>query len=146
MKEWFIHIENEGDYPIAYMGQKEEVAKQKYLTWANRERLPARSKIWSREFVPSGGGILLTIVECAQECHRVEILYEKTDGTRKWRKIEPYSYKPQYGAHGIRFNETDGIIFATEQDIPKIKSFTVCHILQARHTVEKYEPRWDVEF
>lgn len=47
-KEWFIHIDGEGDWPIKYNGDNEEEAKQAYLKFANRTELPKGSKIWNR--------------------------------------------------------------------------------------------------
>ena len=47
-KEWFIYIPEEGDWQIDYDGEKEEEARKVYLKRSNRERLPTKSRIWSR--------------------------------------------------------------------------------------------------
>jgi hypothetical protein len=46
--EWFIYIPEEGDWIIDYKGKDPKKARQKYLKWSNRKRIPKNSKIWSR--------------------------------------------------------------------------------------------------
>lgn len=44
-QRWQIYIPNEGHWPIAYDGDDEQKAKQKYLDWAERKTLPRGSKV-----------------------------------------------------------------------------------------------------
>lgn len=47
--KWFIYIPEEGDWPIDYRGSDHREARQAYLKWAGRKRLPAGSRIWKQE-------------------------------------------------------------------------------------------------
>jgi hypothetical protein len=42
---WLIYIPEEGDWPILGCHASEAEARQAYLQWANRKRLPAGSYI-----------------------------------------------------------------------------------------------------
>jgi hypothetical protein len=48
-RAWYIYIPDEGDWPINYRGTDEREARDVYLRWAERKRLPAGSRIWCQE-------------------------------------------------------------------------------------------------
>ena len=43
MLEWFIYIEDEGDWPISGTHKTKAEARNAYLKWAGRQRIPAGS-------------------------------------------------------------------------------------------------------
>lgn len=44
--KWYIYIPEEGDWPINYSGDNKKEAREAYLKWAQRKRLPKNSVIW----------------------------------------------------------------------------------------------------
>jgi len=81
--------------------------------------------------------IIATAQAAAKEKQQLKILYEKSDGSKKWRIVSPYSYKAQYeNCGGILFAEQDG----------HIKSFAVDKILEIEILPAKFKPKWKIEF
>lgn len=50
MKNWYIYIPEEGDWPIdGYSGDSKSEAKAAYLRWAGRKTIPKGARIWSAD-------------------------------------------------------------------------------------------------
>lgn len=61
--KWFIHIPEEGDWKINYNGTSEIEAREVYLTWADRKKLPKGATIYSPKKVQPVGKLKLVKVK-----------------------------------------------------------------------------------
>ena len=136
MNKWTVRIPGEGDYPIfGYHGDDSARAREVYLKWAKRQRLPAGSKIWPKPW-KNPPEKLRVLSECARKHVRAAIIYQKTDGSHSQRLVAPYSYKGQYDSE-------EGILFAEHEG--RIKSFALNGIAEVRSTNELFEPKWEID-
>lgn len=77
------------------------------------------------------------IIEAGQNLRTLKIDYEKADGTRGWREIEPYSLKDVNGMETL---------FAKNAGQPGIRSFKLDFIHQVEITENTFDPEWEVKF
>jgi predicted DNA-binding transcriptional regulator YafY len=76
------------------------------------------------------------IIEAGQNLKTLNIDYEKADGTRGWREVEPYSLK-----------EVNGVVTLYAKNVGKsgIRSFKLESIHNIQITTNSYQPEWTVE-
>lgn len=76
------------------------------------------------------------IIVAGQNLKTIEIDYEKADGSRSFREVEPYSIKVVNG---------DLTLYAKHVDRPGIRSFKMDMIKSVEITGNSFKPSWKVE-
>lgn len=77
------------------------------------------------------------IIKAGQNLKTINIYYEKVDGSRGWREVEPYSITEISG---------DLTLYAKNVDKHGIRSFKLDSIHDVTITDNHFKPEWDVEF
>ena len=77
------------------------------------------------------------IIEAGRNLRTLNINYEKADGTRGWREIEPYSFREK---------NSKEFLFAFDLEKEAIRSFYLENILEINISDRTFEPRYEVEF
>lgn len=77
------------------------------------------------------------IIKAGKALKTINIDYEKADGSRGWREVEPYR---------IKMVNDDLTLYAKNIDKPGIRSFKMDSIFDVEITDNDYSPEWPVEF
>lgn len=77
-----------------------------------------------------------TIIEAGRNLKTLNINYQKADGSRGWREVEPYEFKEVGGEMALMAWTIGG---------SNIGAFKLKSIIDIEITENSYEPQWNVK-